>query len=582
MSAPQATNPPSGEFTKFTELPNELVLLLAHYMTIRSLRGLSVASKRYRGLLGGRFQYQEEVKDERLFEEAQRRFRHLCQTKGLQAGKEKRREAGEPIQVPWPTSIFVLQPVSDFVHSRTPLSEDDYALLHDSVGRWGRGALFLIPYLNPLKICPTWSKFKALHHELPVSQTRRSLIQRAIEKCSDIKVLEQVVDAYLKMHPASLQGTTGRDPVPRVINKDRSVNLPPVFWACVHNRADVLELLLKKNNEDGRRAEDRVNFNLVLDTREHLAVHDNMTAGLLQYSASFVDLWKAAFYHPRVASIVSRRSFYANDDVCLWLLDKNLGFASQTNGNSLRYLSKAAAFKKARILRALIPYFESRMDPWDFQRALAKALRTTTMVRFEVGSLGLDLKSNGPVLDGHEEVIDILAGAGAPLSIPHGVWQNPEGNSFTRGLDELLEQAVKSSPRNAVHLLRHQLAQGATDYLDLRRALRSCIQHANQDNESGYNTCYRLEFFRMVFPGRVHLLHPHDDCQHPETCYEVYKYETFVRRLARDIRWEFTYKVAPGSEFHRLALYLVEVAGHEQEVADLVPWMPPMDGRMEA
>ncbi|KAK8062228.1 hypothetical protein PG997_014325 [Apiospora hydei] len=253
---------------RFATLPNELILQLAHHMSIRSLRSLSVTSKRCHSLLDQKFLFEEEVEDERLFDEAKYRFWDLSRKYGL--GFSLRDKA--------------IWHASQFAPAYKPLNYDDQSFLNACIDRWGKGVLSIkIGGDVVRKMLRDWS----LINELSVSLLRGDLIIRAIEKCRDINVIEQVIDAYLKRYPASLQGLknyhlrTNFDP-------EGVVDVPPVIWACSRNRVNVLELLHTKNNEEGKSVIDMVDINIIFNQ-----IRSHVIYGIRQNQDTLVDAWQA-------------------------------------------------------------------------------------------------------------------------------------------------------------------------------------------------------------------------------------------------------------------------------------------------
>ncbi|KAK7959394.1 uncharacterized protein PG986_004248 [Apiospora aurea] len=461
-----------------TILPNELILQLAHHMSTRSLRSLSVTSKRYHSLLDQKVLFEEEVEDERLFDEARSRFSKLMRVYGLSLS----------------VGNIAAWPATKVAPAYRPLNDDDHAFLNACVSRWGKGILYLaIGSDNELcRMLRNWNSIL----ELPVSLFRGALILRAIKKCPDIKVIEQVIKAYLKKYPAAIQG-------PKEYHSRTSLNfngdfyVPPVLWACSHNRSDVLEILHTKNNEKGKEAEQKVDFDIILDQ-----MSTQVISGVTDNQGTALDAWQVAFYGLSRARVA--RTWSSNpgmrEDACVWLLEKNLGFSSRSGGISIDYLFEAAAFKKARLVRALIAYFKGRLASDDFQGTLTLALHHATGGYYNPQ-------------DGHEEIIDILIGAGTsippredpPLYLDRGL---PGASlqlrqSPARPEDAgLLARAVRFAPRNAVYLLQLQMEQNMTDYRDLKAALSEALLLGD---ELKHGRAPRLEFFKMVFPDHVHL-----------------------------------------------------------------------------
>ncbi|KAK7995801.1 hypothetical protein PG991_015268 [Apiospora marii] len=477
-------------------------------MNISTLRSLSMTCRRYHGLLGQGFVYEEEVEDERLFDEARKRFEELERVNGLVF------DNNDILQ--WPRCKLNPGP--------TPLSKDDCAFLDRCVNRWGKGILWLNAseakvqfqrYWKRLSLSPrTYKQLVDLENtlikELLPYMRGECLIFRAIEKCFDMEVIERIVDAYLLKYPEALQGRKGTrwraDLARRKVQTKHY--LPPVLWACSQNRVDILELLQSKYNMEGKRAEDNVDINVVVtDEDKELTVDIGplWRAPSQSWPPPVTDAWLAAFYH------LDREGRYISpfgtpgDDVCIWLLNKNLGFSSRPDGISIAVLADAADYKKVRLLRVLIAHFRDRLTTEEFQRALTLALRVVTGA--QDGIRGDPTRAD--MDEGHEEVIDILISAGA--SFPLG--KNPDkyldtslpGTSIQLRQDPdrvedkgLLARAVTWRPRNAVHLLKLQMAQDMTDNRDLKAALLQAVMWGGET---------RFEFLNTVLPLNVDLLY---------------------------------------------------------------------------
>ncbi|KAK8112535.1 hypothetical protein PG984_013061 [Apiospora sp. TS-2023a] len=534
-------------------------------MSISTLRSLSMTSRRYRNL-GRGFVFEKEVEDERLFDEARKRSEQLRQVKGL-VFTDRDIEA-------WPERT---PPVS------TPLSQDDYAVLNTWVNRWGKGVL----WLNQERGSVYTRQLSKLTDGLPYFMRGNSLIYRAIEKCSDIQAMEQVIDAYLLKYPIALQGKedTHRRPDLAHYRMYGDPSLPPVLWACGLNRVDVLELLHTKNNEHGRRAEEIVDLNMTVANRQNKESMDHMwrikRSTLPDLAISQVGAWEAAFYRlkrngKRPAGSMklfgegyvaeSYGMFYAaSEDVCIWLLRNKVGFSWRPNADAIVILAQAAARKMVRVLRALIPYFEHEMDPPMFQHALTVALHAVAGDWIEPSRPFGGREWLLDVCDGNEEVIDILIAASTRIPASEKPQSNVE-HGLLSGASALLRQdpdrrygegmlasAVSRTPRNAVYLLKLQMAHNITDHRDVREALILVLRR-----NSGRGDTQCLEFFKMVFPLNVHLVYSPAESKSPQGRFKAYRnlIDSFNSSMDDWVRKILSDNTATG-----IPMYLGEVLG---------------------
>ncbi|KAK7964385.1 hypothetical protein PG988_011359 [Apiospora saccharicola] len=551
----------------FATLPNELVILSTQFMKIPTLRSLSMTSKRYHDLLGRGFVYKVEVEGERLFDEARKRFEQLRRVNGLAFDNKD--------ILKWPGCKLRPQ--------RIPLREDDRAFLDSCVDRWGKGILWLNAREPKVQHQRSWNlgmkkprprQYKQLEaldtsliKELPAYMRGDCLIFRAIEKCFEIQVIEQIVDAYLLKYPEALLGQKGTrwkaNFVGRYVNL--KLYLPPVLWACSQNRVDVLELLQNKYKMEGKGAEEKVDIINVVVTNKDTEVITGITTGWrkpYRYDQTLVDAWQAAFYN--LDREGSNRYHFGNagEDVCIWLLNKNLGFSTRPDGITIAILAEAAVYKKRRLLSALIDHFKDRLTTEEFQCALTMALHTVARASEEQTGDPRDVEGLFDMCD--KDVIDTLIGSGTGIPLrrdPHRyldrglpgasvqLRQDPH-----RAQDKgLLARAVTWTPSIAVYLLELQMAQGMTDYRDLRAAILQTIMWGGKT---------RLEFLKMVFPLNVDLLYSPDERTSPQGRFLGYRnlIQSFIDQMRKCFK----------SDRFNTALYLVEILGCSRVGSELV------------
>ncbi|KAK7934645.1 hypothetical protein PG985_000140 [Apiospora marii] len=562
LTPPRQRSPRRIQKNWFANLPNELVILSAHYMRISTLRSLSMTNRRYHDLLGRGFVYEEEVEDERLFDEARKRFKQLERVNGLTFDNND--------ILKWPECK--LKPKGD------PLSKDDYAFLDKCVNRWGKGILWLNaseakvqfrndwprPKVGPRKYKQLVSSDNTLINELLPYMRASCLIFRAIEKCFDMQVIEQIVDAYLLKYLEALQGQKGtRWRVDLAGPKSQfKLCLPPVLWACSRNRVDVLELLQSKYNMEGKRAEDSVDINVVAMDEDTIITTETISLWSEpspSWPPPVVDAWQAAFYHLDPEGRHSYGSATPGEDVCIWLLNKNLGFSSRPDGIWIDILVEAAKYRMLRLLRALIDRFRGQLTTEEFQSSLTLALQAVAGSRN--GRTGDPTWADWT--QGHEEVIDMLIGAGT--SIPSRKNPNEYLDGGLPGASVLLRQdpdraedkgllarAVTWTPYNAVHLLKLQMTQKLTDYRDLKAALLQTIMWGGET---------RLEFLKMVFPLNVDLLYSPAERTSPQGRFLAYRnlIQSFIEQMSRCFK----------TDRYDTALYLVEILGRSRVGVDL-------------
>ncbi|KAK7995833.1 hypothetical protein PG991_015300 [Apiospora marii] len=453
-------------------LPDELLLIISENLVFNRDRfAFAATCAELHQKLGGAHIYKQVAADERAFDEARLRL-SLAGDKHLQdfdLGSGFDPGSGFSWSGPW--SEIRAANLAKF-----DAEGDDYAAVLETFA--------LLEYCTREEE-PT-RYFPETYHQ--------SLLFRAIRGCSDVGILEQVFDAYLQKYPAAIHGTKhGRIEADMtgamgVTSFDR-VNPadPPVWLACELNRVDVLELLHAKG----------VNINLV---KNHLIVPEG-GLGLIETDES---RWDEPSFDPhdgvrradawnqfaRAGMCADRR-----EDVSLWLAERGLGFPSRPNGLTAEDLSDAAGLNHARLVGFLVQHLRCKLSREEYCQAVNAALRAAIkggndLPYRRARRLDLvDYSSLGP----YDQVFEALVAAGADL---RQLGSDDDDDEDRKGP---LATAIEFEPSNAPWLLRHQLAEGATDPADVRAALHEAIRYGSWRNP------HRLAFFQAIYPARAHL-----------------------------------------------------------------------------
>ncbi|KAK8062185.1 hypothetical protein PG997_014282 [Apiospora hydei] len=383
----------------------------------------------------------------------------------------------------WPQSRAAIYASDD-----SSTAQEKYACLDYFVERYGAGILYFS--------CTSGDTFwnRALIRQLPQCHRLGSLINRAITSCSDTSVMQQIMSAYARIYPDALQ-----DFKPHLIRRRFSGyclnNDPPLFWACSENRVDVLELLNREDRHDDTMFWQQAEMELVTDDLNCTVLPLEQTSEWHVTPMLLIDAWESAF-HPRDTTYGRRKPGRQaiNEDACLWLLEHQVGFCTRLGGIPIQHLEEAAVLMKTRVLQALLQHFRSTLTVKKYQRAVTLALRAAAR-----GWAGPRPPRRNPITnkdtcpDGHKEVIEILLGAVKGTG--------PLRQTIDRKDDKgILAHAVRTAPRNALYLLRKQMALGITDYRDVRAALLEALK---LDGDRG--DARRLQFFGTIFPAHYHL-----------------------------------------------------------------------------
>ncbi|KAK7934643.1 hypothetical protein PG985_000138 [Apiospora marii] len=460
-------------------LPTEILIKIANQLNLRDLTSLLKCCKHTQRALRGQYYIERQVKDERDFD-YKRFILGVHPMMGYHIINFTLTEVAQ-----WPKSRAAKYASQD---ARSQRIFDD---LDENVARWGAGIL----YFTFSSVDFVWDK--ALVRQLPRSHRDGSLVNRAISSCYDMKVFIEIIRTYSRVYLVSLMGHK-----PKAIRRrytggySLANDLPPVLWACCENRADILDILTLKREEIDMEIWRPMDVNMVIDD------HNTSSDILMRFdqwhhrTSHLLDAWECAF-HP-IYSEGRRKHSAVNEDVCIWLLDRNLGFSTRRGGLPIQHLAEAAVLKKTRVVEALLKHFKASLTVKKYQRAIVLALHAAARGwagphepkphrRHQQRLIAAQM-----IPDGHEVVIEILLQAGDAKAL---LKQNP-GRKVDEGL---LARAVRTAPQNALYLLKKQMQLKATDQRDVRAALFAAL------TLGGNGDTKRFEFFRTVFPHHFDL-----------------------------------------------------------------------------
>lgn len=467
-------------------MPVEIIRDIAEYLTVREINHLKSTCKDIHASIVGQFYYERQVAWEYAFDVV----RDWIVTR-----QDVIRDfiTFTPAEVAaWPQSR-----ATKYANNEAEGAEELFSFLDQCVDVWGAGILYF-----------TYSVFdtfwdKRLVEQLPRYHRTGSLINRAISSCRDPAIMEQVMNAYSIYYKDSLDGLKQPPVRRRFVGHVQNNDAPPVFWACSENRVDVLELLNREDGHGGLRHWARMDIGRVSDDWNSWPYEEGIIEEWHQTPTTLIDAWESAF-HPRDA--MGRRKPAGrsiNEDACVWLVERQLGFNSRPAGIPLHHLAEAAVLKKGRVVDALLGHFRATLTPKKYQRALSLALLAAARGWVGPKPPRPRPRANGRTADigpdGHETVIDMLYEACT-------WWGTLKQDS--RDGNGILAQAVKYAPRNANYLLEKQMELGLTDWRDVRAALMQAVEHGGSED------AHRLQFFRTVF------LHNEELACDPDKLYE--------------------------------------------------------------
>ncbi|KAK8030152.1 hypothetical protein PG993_011443 [Apiospora rasikravindrae] len=459
-------------------MPVEIIRGIGEEMGIRDLTSLMWTSKSMRNKIAGQWYFERQVTEELHFD-----YARMYLSGNRQDISTVIRLSSQEV-ASWPESRE-----AKFANDQSEAAQYLFACLDWWVGRWGAGVLyFAISNGDTL-----WNP--RLVRQLPKYHRIGSLMNRAITSCHDPKVMKQIMNAYSMEYPEALHGVKEELIRRRFVGYCMTNDLPPVLWACSENRLDVLKMLAKEDQHGGLLHWQQADLNLITDDKNRWPIIGGYLTDLWHKKQSMLlDAWECAF-HPR--DTLGRRKpgrQAINQDVCVWLLEQKLGYASRLDGISIQHLEEAAVLKKTRVFRALLTHFRSTLTVKKYQRAVTLALRAAA--RGWAGPLPPRPHpfNNDPVCpDNHNEIIKILIGAVKG----HGPLRQNINRKEDRGL---LAQAVRTAPSNALFLLRKQMALGLTDYRDVRAALLEALQLQGNGGDR-----VRIQFFAEIIPSNYKL-----------------------------------------------------------------------------
>ncbi|KAK7995606.1 hypothetical protein PG990_014379 [Apiospora arundinis] len=450
-------------------VPVEIVHEIGHYLPTRDLRSLSNTCRQLHTVIMHKgFWHEEEVTEERDFDHARLRLQDIRRRNVIQLTYAE--------VVEWPQSRE-----AKFAHELKK-HRDDYNFLDICVYRWGNGIL----YCAMSNVDVMWDK--QLARQLPMIHRSGSLINRAITSCFNVRTFNLIINAYAMRYPDALLGTKTIGVRRRFTGLNYNNDPVPLFWACNQGRDDLINIMYTR----GYGAALGKAFDLVTDDHNQLYTFPSESgtnwAWVYEKNPQMIDMWESAF-NPRDS--FGRPCPGIHEDVCLLLLEANLGFASRPNGIPIAHLAEAAVQKKLRLVQALIPYYKARLTPKKFQRALTLAVHAAS----RGWTTREPAQPKQAVHDNHRYVLDALLRAGSSLN---QLRQNPHRKD-DRGL---LARAVRCAPHNAMDLLRLQMRVGESDRRDLRAAVVEAMVHLNGRRRHQDAAAARLEALRsMVHTG---------------------------------------------------------------------------------
>ncbi|KAM0809329.1 hypothetical protein AB5N19_09672 [Seiridium cardinale] len=280
------------------------------------------------------------------------------------------------------------------------------------------------------------------------------LLHRAIEYCSDKRLIRTAVTQYAERFPEFLMGL-------ELVRHDG-----PLTVAVMANRAETLKLLL------------------------------DLTPGLQE------GIWETISDHT-LRNLFDLSALYGQEDTALILMD--IGASIWT---APKHLCGAAAHGKPQLLLALISAYRS--SPWPRSMPpLTDALKIAILAASSFSpdsswlwTEGLEFSILRPSAtvgrpsgkDCNFEIIDMLVAAGADLSM-------------SRGLSVIRAALHANCPQNAARLMDHQIQKGLADPEDLREAIHLAVQNDKL-----------LHYTKAFYPKYCNDSRPHKctDCIGPD------------------------------------------------------------------
>ncbi|KAK8030065.1 hypothetical protein PG993_011356 [Apiospora rasikravindrae] len=511
-------------------IPPELLLMIQGYLLTREDRlALSGTCQALNRMFGGKCFYEQDAAEERDFDQARLQLEDI----------NRSHVHGELVfqmkdfAMDWSEAMYARFAKAEAMvavfasgEEKTAREEelkDIIMFIKNCVGRWGP---LMLSLTNPV-LQGAMLKFgvNARGGSLR-SQTRNegpTVTQRALK------------------YPASIHGAKS-EYLDRMADGTPDVDCP-VHLACRYNRVDVLDLLHEKG------------------------VDINVVQGRFQS-----DAWTWMRMFPCYEK--DNGNLGMPEDVCVWLVEHNLGFTASPDSLNLDDLKGAAVQNRPRLVAALVKHFESKLNPDEYREALGMALRASTAGMPEDERLPgrwprPNRGNHGVLAEQHHAVIDILLRAGA------SVRQDP-GRVEDKGL---LANAVAWSSSVAIRLLQRQLAEGVTDHRDVRAALFVALErHSSRCwrrcpvglcSHSGRGEQAR-EFFAMILPSRARLACDPFEIATPEGCenafYELW--DQFISHIESKC-------LLPN--YYDTALYIEELMrshmSEERRSKRITPWL---------
>ncbi|KAK7934640.1 hypothetical protein PG985_000135 [Apiospora marii] len=327
--------------------PKEVILEVGHHLDIKDLRNLALSCQNLHKLITySGFVHEEEAAEEREFDNA----RIILQENDASVIDFTHSEISS-----WPESR------SAKFSNGPDRNKEYFDFIDRCVRRWGAGML----YCAISTVDATWNR--NLVAQLPVIHRRGSLINRAMASCSDIDTIDLIIRGYTRHYPEGILGLKDTKVRRRFRGYSFTNDPVPLFRACSEGRKDIVNLIYKHCGE--------IPFNLVTDSSNQ-TVHTNATgipAWIRLKRPDLMDAWERGF-HAR--DRFNRPTIH--EDVCILLLQNELGFSSRPGGIPMSHLAEAAVQKKVRLVREMIAYFKSRLTQRKFERALTLAFHAAS------------------------------------------------------------------------------------------------------------------------------------------------------------------------------------------------------------
>ncbi|KAK8030153.1 hypothetical protein PG993_011444 [Apiospora rasikravindrae] len=253
-------------------------------------------------------------------------------------------------------------------------------------------------------------------------------------------------------------------------------------------------LLNRATKDAGTKHWAPMDLNIVTDGQNRTVYAGGVTSQWHHKYPDLIDDWECAFRPINRNGQARPLDSTMNEEVCIWLIEHNLGFSTRPGGIPIQHLAEAAVMKKTRLVEALLKYFRTHLSVKKYQRAITLAVHAAG--RGWAGPrepkrpmyLQEQLTAAAMITDGHEAVIEMLLDAS----------ENPaaqlQQNPGRRDDEGLLARAVRSAPNNALYLAKKQMALGVVD----QRARHAAISAAINPDDSEEVRKKHFEFIQII------------------------------------------------------------------------------------